>query len=107
MRPHVRELIEKCVEFLPCPEPIVEIGAFQVPGQESIADLRPLFPGKQYIGCDMLPGRGVDRIEDIHALKFSDGEVGTFILADTLEHVADPIRAMKEIARCLKKVGAV
>ena len=60
------------------PEPIVEIGAFQVSGQEAIADLRPIFPGKRYIGCDMQPGPGVDRIEDIHALSFASGEVGTF-----------------------------
>jgi hypothetical protein len=31
----------------------VEIGALQVAGQEAISDLRPLFPGKIYIGCDM------------------------------------------------------
>ena len=105
MRPHLREFLELCARTLDCPEPIVEIGAFQVPGQEAIAELRPLFPGKRYIGCDMQLGRGVDRIEDIHALSFSSGEVGTFILADTLEHVADPIRAMAEIHRCLREDG--
>jgi SAM-dependent methyltransferase len=55
----------------------------------------------------MQPGRGVDRLEDIHALSFASGEVGTFILADTLEHVADPIRAMAEIHRCLRAGGVV
>ena len=62
MRPHLREFLELCARTLACPEPIVEIGAFQVSGQEAIADLRPLFPGKNYIGCDMRPGVGVDRI---------------------------------------------
>jgi hypothetical protein len=107
MRPHVREFLELCAQTLQCPEPIVEIGAFQVPGQEAIAELRPLFPGKRYFGCDMRPGRGVDRIEDIHALSFETGSVGTFILADTLEHVADPIRAMAEIHRCINDHGIV
>ena len=46
MRPHLREFLELCARTLVCPEPIVEIGAFQVAGQEAIADLRPLFPGK-------------------------------------------------------------
>src|SRR6266404_8480020 len=105
MRPHLREFLELCAETLECPEPIVEIGAFQVPGQEAIAELRPLFPGKRYLGCDMRPGRGVDQIEDIHALSFETGSVGTFILADTLEHVADPIRAMAEVHRCLNDQG--
>jgi hypothetical protein len=83
----------------------VEIGAYQVPGQEAIAELRPLFPGKKYVGCDMRDGPGVDRIEDIHRLSFADGSVGTFLLADTLEHVADPIRGMQEIHRCLGEEG--
>lgn len=105
MRPHVREFLELCAGTLDCPEPIVEIGAFQVAGQEAISDLRPLFPGKKYVGCDMQPGRGVDRIENIHKLSFRRGEVGTFILADTLEHVADPLRAMREVNRCLRPGG--
>ncbi len=105
MRPHVREFLELCAEVLPCPEPVVEIGAFQVPGQEAISDLRPLFPGKSYLGCDMQPGVGVDRIENIHALSFRTGDVGTFLLSDTLEHVADPLRAMREVRRCLRGDG--
>jgi SAM-dependent methyltransferase len=105
MRPHLREFFDLCARTLICPEPIVEIGAFQVTGQEAIANLRPFFPGKIYVGCDMRPGAGVDRIEDIHKLSFGSGEVGTFILADTLEHVSDPPRAMREIHRCLRADG--
>ena len=105
MRPHVREFLEVCARTLACPEPVVEIGAFQVAGQEAISDLRPLFPGKSYLGCDMQPGPGVDRIENIHQLSFRNGEVGTFILSDTLEHVADPLRAMGEVRRCLRPDG--
>ena len=107
MRPHLREFFELCAKTLACPEPIVEIGAFQVAGQEMISDLRPLFPGKTYIGCDMQIGPGVDRLEDIHKLSFRSGGVGTFLLADTLEHVADPHRAMHEIYRCLRDDGVV
>jgi len=58
MRAHLREFLELCAQTLVCPEPIVELGAFQVAGQEEISDLRPLFPGKIYIGCDMQPGAG-------------------------------------------------
>jgi cephalosporin hydroxylase/SAM-dependent methyltransferase len=105
MRPHIHEFFEKCAGSLPCREPIVEIGAWQAPGQEAIADLRPLFAGKKYLGCDMQNGRGVDQIEDIHRLSFEDSSVGTFLLADTLEHVLDPIRGMKEIHRCLAENG--
>jgi hypothetical protein len=56
MRPHLREFLELCARTLVCPQPIVEIGAFQTAGQEAIADVRPLFPGKHNIGCDMRRG---------------------------------------------------
>jgi len=105
MRPHIHEFFQKCAASLPCREQIVEVGAYQVPGQEAIADLRPLFPGRKYLGCDMQHGTGVDKIENIHQLSFADGSVGTFLLADTLEHVSDPIRGMREIHRCLGEDG--
>lgn len=105
MRPHIHEFFQKCAASLPCREPIVEIGAWQAPGQESIADMRAFFPGKNYLGCDMQHGTGVDQIENIHRLSFANESVGTFLLAETLEHVADPIRGMKEIHRCLAKDG--
>jgi hypothetical protein len=50
-------------------------------------------------------GPGVDRLEDIHKLSFGSDEVCTFILADALEHVSDPLRAMREIHRCLRGDG--
>lgn len=105
MRPHINAFFRVCAELLPCPEPVVEVGAYQVAGQEAITDLRPYFPGKAYIGCDMRPGRGVDRVEDIHDLSFQDGEVGTFLLADTLEHVWHPHLAFSELHRCLRDDG--
>jgi hypothetical protein len=77
MRPHLREFFDLCARTLVCPEPIVEIGAVQVVGEEAIADLRALFPEKAFIGCDMQSGTGVDRVEDIHKLSFRSGEVGT------------------------------
>jgi hypothetical protein len=103
MRPNVRAFLELCAGVLPCPEPVVEIGSKIVAGQEDLADLRPLFPGKTFIGCDLEFGPGVDRIEDVHDLTFKDGEVGTFVLADTLEHVADPIRGARELRRSLSR----
>lgn len=105
MRKVVRSFITDVVEQLPLLEPIVEIGARPAEGQEHEADLRDLFRGREYIGCDLQPGVGVDRVEDVHALTFADASVGTLIAADTLEHVADPIRAMQEVHRVLKPGG--
>jgi hypothetical protein len=49
----------------------------------------------------------VDPVEGIQKLSFHSGEVGTFILADTLEHVVGPLRAMREIHRGLREDGVV
>ncbi len=105
MRKETRAFVEAVAAVLPLPEPIVEIGALQIEGQEKYADLRPLFPGKQFVGCDMRPGPGVDRIENLHGLTFAAGEVGTLIMLDTLEHVQYPFDAMREARRVLRPDG--
>ena len=63
-------------------------------------DLRPLFAGRDFIGTDIREGPGVDRVEDLRALSFADGEVGTALCLDTLEHCADPIAAARELTPC-------
>lgn len=101
MRPHIRHFVDACAQSVEIANPIVEIGAKRHPSQEKLANLRPLFSGSPYIGCDMDWGPGVDRIENLETLNFRDGEVGTFVLCDTLEHVRDLSRAMNELKRCL------
>lgn len=105
MRQFVRDFVQEAIGRLPVQEPIVEIGSRPAPGQEDIADLRPLFPGREFIGCDIQPGPGVDRVEDIHSLSFDDSSLGTVFALDTLEHVADPIRALHEVHRVLRPGG--
>ena len=89
MRKSLKDFARIVAETLPAAEPIYEFGARQVAGQERFADLRPLFPGKIYVGCDMRPGPGVNRVLDLHALDLPSDSVGTVLCFDTLEHVAD------------------
>jgi SAM-dependent methyltransferase len=107
MRDNVKELVRFVSETLQVPEPIVEIGSLQVEGQVGYADMRPFFSGKTYCGCDMRPGIGVDRIEDVEHLTFEDGSVGTVLMLDTLEHVGNCHRAMQETYRVLKPGGFI
>jgi SAM-dependent methyltransferase len=93
--------LTRAVEF---PQPIVEFGALQVEeGQPN--DLRPLFPGQAFIGTDLREGPGVDRVEDLRALTFADGEVGTALCLDTLEHCEDPLAACRELHRVVADGG--
>jgi len=107
MRENIRNLIEISAKEFDLMEPIVEIGSFQVPGQEELANLRPIFPGKQFIGCDMRHGNGVDRIENVECLSFENESIGTILIMDTLEHVENCFNALDEIYRVLKKDGVV
>lgn len=97
-------LVSDLAERIELPEPIVEFGSMQVEeGQPN--DLRPLFDGRSFIGTDFREGPGVDRVEDLRELSFGDGEVGTALCLDTLEHCADPFTACREILRVLADGG--
>lgn len=105
MRGNIREFVRVMAETLTIPQPVVEIGAFQVEGQPYSADLRPLFTEVDYIGCDIRPGPGVDRIEDVHRLSFAEGTLGTVLMLETLEHLKNPLQAMAEVFRVLRPGG--
>ena len=65
MRENVKSFVALCADALDLREPIYEFGSYQVAGQEGLADLRPLFRGRRYVGCDMRPGPGVDEVMDL------------------------------------------
>lgn len=107
MRPGIKAFAREVAAAMPVEGPVVEIGARAAAGQEGFADVRSLFPGVEYIGCDVQPGAGVDQIEDVHHLSFADDSVGAVVSFDTLEHVADPLRAVREMHRVLRPGGFV
>jgi len=107
MRESIKQFVKICADILPLPEPIYELGSFQVPGQEGFADLRPFFPLKKYVGADLIEGPGVDIILDVHDIDLPSESVGTVLLMDTLEHVEFPRKAIEEIHRILKPNGVL
>ncbi len=105
MRDHNKAFCRLVAETIDCPGPVFEFGSYQVEGQEGYANLRGLFPGKDYVGCDMRPGPGVDRVEDVTAIRLPDGSAGTVLCIETFEHVFEVRRAFDEVFRVLKPGG--
>jgi SAM-dependent methyltransferase len=92
-------------ETFDLPAPVLEVGSYQVPGQEEIADLRPLFAGKDYVGLDARAGPGVDCVADVEELPHDDGSVGTVVAMNTFEHVPRFWRGLAEVYRVLRPDG--
>lgn len=107
MRQSAKDFVGLCARSLPIGEPVFEFGAVQVPGQEGFADVRPLFAGKLFVGSDVRPGVGVDRILDLQQLELMDASVGTALVIDVLEHVEFVRRAVSEVLRVLKPGGVL
>ena len=107
MRENVRAFVETAVAAFDLAGPVYEFGSYLVPGQEELADLRPLFPGRRYIGCDMRAGPGVDRVEDVARLSLPDGCAETIVCVETLEHVFEARRAVEELIRVLAPGGVL
>lgn len=105
MRDNVRAFVRVAAESFSPRGPVYEFGSYQVAGQEACADLRGLFPGKPYVGCDLRPGLGVDRLEDLASLTLPDGAARTIVCVDTLEHVFEARRAVDEMIRVLAPGG--
>jgi SAM-dependent methyltransferase len=103
----IQGVVRAVAETFELPGPILEVGSYLVAGQEEIADLRSLFPGRDYLGIDIRPGPGVDRVADVEALPLADGSVGTVIAMNTFEHVARFWRGFAEIQRVLRPDGAL
>ncbi|HJT32184.1 MAG TPA: methyltransferase domain-containing protein [Pirellulales bacterium] len=107
MRDNVRAFVKLAAEAFELDGPVYEFGSYLVEGQEELADLRPLFPNQYYVGCDLRPGPGVDRIEDLAALSLADGVAQTIVCVETLEHVFEARRAVDEMIRVLAPGGVI
>jgi SAM-dependent methyltransferase len=105
MRDHNKAFCQLTAETFDCPAPVFEFGSYQVEGQVEYADLRTLFPGKAYVGCDMRAGPGVDRVEDVSAIGLPDASAGTVLCIETFEHVFEVRRAFDEVFRILRPGG--
>src|SRR3954467_13654920 len=83
MRDHNKAFCRLVAETFDCPAPVYGFGSYQVEGQEGYANLRGMFAGKSFVGCDMRAGPGVDRIEDVSAISLPSNSAGTMLCIET------------------------
>jgi len=105
MNQFINGLARAVAETIDCPGPILEIGSFQVAGQEHIAELRSLFTGKDYLGVDTRTGPGVDCVANVEALPQKTASLGTVIALNTFEHVPHFWKGFAEVQRVLRPDG--
>ena len=87
--------------------PVLDIGAYYTPEYAALCDRRTIIHARPYVGCDIRPGPGVDRIEDAEHLSFPDRSFGSLLLLETLEHLPYPHRAVSEAKRVLADDGVM
>jgi SAM-dependent methyltransferase len=107
MSPTIKRILRAFAMIFVPEGPILEIGAARVPGQEELANLRPLFRGREYIDVDLREEPGVDRIMEGGKLEFPDGSFQTALCCDALEGAADPRGLAREVLRVLGEGGLV
>jgi SAM-dependent methyltransferase len=105
MNQFLRGVARALAESFTLPDPILEIGSYQVEGQDELIDLRGLFPGRPYIGVDFRPGPGVDCVASVERLPQPDASVGTVIAFNTFEHVQRFWVGFDEVFRVLRPDG--
>jgi SAM-dependent methyltransferase len=97
-------VVRAITETFTLPEPILEIGSYQVAGQERL-NLRRLLPGRDYTGVDLRTGPGVDGIADVEDLPHASSSIGTVLAMNTFEHVRRFWRGFDAVRRVLRPDG--
>jgi SAM-dependent methyltransferase len=105
MNRFLRGVARSMIESFDLPDPLLELGSYQVAGQEELIDLRGLFPGRPYTGVDFRPGRGVDLVANVESLPLPSNSVGTVLAFSVFEHVKRFWRGFDEVFRVLRPDG--
>lgn len=105
MNAFLRGVARAMIESFDLPDPVLEIGAYQVAGQEELIDLRGLLPNRKYTGVDFRPGPGVDLVANVENLPLATGSVGTVLAFSVFEHVKRFWKGFDEVYRVLRPDG--
>ena len=75
--------------------------------QKWLREYKPLFVNSNYQTFDYDPTSGADIVGDIHKIPMANESVDAIICSSVLEHVYDPLTAVKEMHRILRKGGKI
>lgn len=85
-----------------------DLAALVAPGRLTAVDVSEDVLGKARAQA---AGRGLDNlafaVEDVHALRFADGSFDVVHAHQVLQHLADPVRALREMRRVCRPGGVV
>jgi SAM-dependent methyltransferase len=106
-------LIETMDNLMAKPDALVlDVGAGNVieknrrAGETALADkYAQLARQPGYFALDVEPGENVRFVADAHRLPIADGSLDGVIMLSVLEHLHDPIRAVDQVSRVLKRGG--
>jgi SAM-dependent methyltransferase len=85
-------------ELSPIVGPSIELGA-------GIGNFKEFLPSS--IASDIIYCEWLDIVHSAMALPYKDNSIANFILIDTIHHVANPIKTIDEMKRCLKNNGRI
>lgn len=94
-KPYLRDFI---IQRIPKNGRILDLACGNSPFQSELIER---------IGCDYVPGNGVDVIADAHSLPFKSSSFDTLICLEALEHFHSPAQSVKEISRVLRSEGTL
>lgn len=103
----VRELIEIASRVFVTTGPVYQIGSRWSDTDEDDEGLRPLFPGRTFLGIDERRGPGVDRVEDLPNLSLGNESAGLVLCVERLETTYDVLGTVSEMMRVTAPGGLV
>lgn len=77
---------------------IVEIGS-------GAGFIKEVIPG--IITSDVIKGPDIDKVFFAEKMPFKNSSIAAFLMIDVLHHIKNPIKAFKEMQRCLKNGGKI
>ncbi len=97
MTPNIYKAVQTIVKHIDPNDYILEIGALDINGS-----IRELFPkNDEYIGVDIVAGKGVDQVMDSHNLEYKDDYFDGVISICSFPHDTAWWKSLKEIKRVL------